>query len=245
MGSSAIRDRFFRDKEFNYVRQANIPWKLLGPIPHGGNVDKVFPPEEEILKSGKLADSYSIDGKEYSWLPDTYTGATLIFKHYCDYPTMITGNSIGSFPNRNSTYFAKTWIYSPKKQNVPFWISGHTWATSDWRNGPASVPGKWFHANPKFWVNGKEIAPPQWARPNNEGSLIDENYHFRAPTIIPLEEGWNSVLVKSPVNDSTRRWMFTFVPVLTDPKTPGANVREFPGLKFSVNPDKNPASAGK
>lgn len=238
----AIRDRFFRNKEFNYVRQANIPWKLLGPIPHGGNVDKVFAPEEDILNKGKSAPSYSIDGKEYSWLPSTYTGATLIFKHYCDFPTMISGNAIGSFPAPNSTYYATTWIYSPKKQSVPFWISGHTWSTSDWRHGPASVPGKWFHANPKFWINGKEIAPPVWEKPNNSGGMVDENYHCRKPTILPLKKGWNQILVKSPANNSTRRWMFTFVPVLNNPKTPGTNVTEFPGLKFSADPEKKVSS---
>lgn len=54
-----------------------------------------------------------------------------------------------------------------------FWISGHTWATSDWRNGLASVPGKWFHADPKFFVNGRRL-PPQWKKPRNSGVLVDE-----------------------------------------------------------------------
>lgn len=51
----AIRDRFFVNKEFNYVRQANIPWKLLGPIPHGGKTETEFGPEEDV-KSGKMKD---------------------------------------------------------------------------------------------------------------------------------------------------------------------------------------------
>ncbi|MEG0588226.1 MAG: hypothetical protein RR506_10020, partial [Akkermansia sp.] len=217
----AIRDRFFKDKEFNYVRQANIPWKLIGPFPHGGDVDKIFPPEEDILKTGKVAPSYKVDGQEYSWLPDAYTGATIIFKHYCDSATLFNGGKIGTFPDKNKTYYAITYIYSPKAQTVPFWVSGHTWATSDWRNGPSNVQGKWFHANPKFWVNGKEVAPPQWEKPGNNGGMIDENYHFRKPTMIPLKKGWNLVFVKSPNNNGTRRWMFTFVPVLVDEKNPG------------------------
>ncbi|MEG2584982.1 MAG: beta-N-acetylhexosaminidase [Akkermansia sp.] len=234
----AIRDRFFKDKEFNYVRQANIPWKLIGPFPHGGDVDKVFAPEEDILKTGKVAPSYKVDGQEYSWLPETYTGATMIFKHYCDFPTLFNGGKMSAYPDKNKTYYAMTYIYSPKAQTVPFWVSGHTWATSDWRNGPADVPGKWFHTNPKFWVNGKEVDPPQWKKPGNNVGLIDENYHFRTPTMIPLKKGWNPVLIKSPSNNSARRWMFTFVPVLIDEKNPGCNVKEFPGLKFSVNPEK-------
>lgn len=231
----AIRDRFFVDKEFNYVRQANIPWKLLGPIPHNGKTETEFAPEEDN-KTGKMKDSYEIDGTTYEWSRDAYTGATIIFKHYCDFPTLFNGAKMGAFPHKNHTYYAQTYIYSPKAQTVPFWISGHTWATSDWRNGPASVPGKWFHANPKFFVNGQEIEPPKWAKPRNGGVMVDENYHFREPTMIPLKKGWNHVLVKSPNNNSSRRWMFTFVPVQVNPKTPGCNVKEYPGLKFAVEP---------
>lgn len=235
----AIRDRFFVNKEFNYVRQANIPWKLLGPIPHGGKSDKVFPPEEN-MKGGKIPDSFDIDGQSYVWSGEDYTGGTILFKHYCDFPTLFNGAKMGAYPHKNHTYYARTYIYSPKAQTVPFWVSGHTWATSDWRNGPASVKGKWFHADPKFFVNGQEIAPPEWAKPGNGGVMVDENYHFRKPAMIPLNKGWNSVLVKSPSNNSARRWMFTFVPVLVNPKTPGCNVKEYPGLKFSTSP--TPAS---
>lgn len=232
----AIRDRFFVDKEFNYVRQANIPWKIIGPFPHEGDVDRVFPPDE-IVKTGKIEPSYQYEGKNYEWLPETYTGATVIFKHYCDMPTLFSGDKVGGYPHKNHTYYAMTNIYSPKDQDVPFWVSGHTWATSDWRMGPTSVPGKWFHANPKFFVNGKEIAPPEWAKPNNQGALIDENYQARKPTMISLKKGWNQVLIKSPNNNLTRRWMFTFVPILPNEKTPFANTKEYPGLKFSVKPE--------
>lgn len=232
----AIRDRFFKDKEFNYVRQANISWKLLGPIPNDGKTAQEFGPEQDA-RAGAVKASYDINGKNYAWSGDDYTGATVIFKHYCDFPTLFNGGKMGAFPYRNHTYYAMTYIYSPKAQTVPFWVSGHTWATSDWRHGPVSVPGKWFHADPMFFVNGREIEPPKWARPGNNGVMVDENYHFRAPTMIPLNKGWNRVLVKSPNNASTRRWMFTFVPVLVDPKTPGCNVKEFPGLRFSTKPE--------
>ena len=233
----AIRDRFFINKEFNYVRQANMPWKLIGPFPNKGNVDMEFPPEA-IAKGEKVAKSYEFDGKQYEWSPETHTGNTILFKHYCDFPTLFNGNKMGAYPYKDHTYYAMTYIYSPKKQDVPFWVSGHTWATSDWRNGPVSVQGKWFHTNPKFFVNGKEIAPPEWQKPGNNGALVDENYHFRKPTVIALNKGWNQVLVKSPSNGSARRWMFTFAPVLVNEKTPGQNVKEFPGLKFSVTPGK-------
>ncbi len=232
----AIRDRFFVNREFNYVRQADCPWKLIGPFPHGGNVERSFGPER-MLKTGKVEDSYTEDGKEYRWHEGEYSGHTIIFKHYCDYPTPFNNGNF-NFPNKNCTYYALQYIYSPKNQRVPFWVSGHTWATSDWRNGPVSVPGEWFHAKPKFWVNGKEIEPPTWKKPGNNGAMADENYHFRKPTMIALKKGWNQVLIKSPNNNNTRRWMFTFCPVNVNPETPGCNVKEFPGLKFSVSPGK-------
>jgi hypothetical protein len=239
----AIRDRFFKNKEFNYVRQANIPWKLLGPIPNGGNTAQEFGPEKDAVTNKKLADSYTINGKTYTWSNKDYTGATIIFKHYCDFPTLFNDGRMGTYPYKNHTYYAQTYIYSPKNQTVPFWISGHTWATSDWRNGPVSIPGKWFHADPKFFVNGKEIPAPNWAVPNRDVNknevMVDENYHFRTPTMIPLNKGWNTVLVKSPSNNSARRWMFTFVPVQVNPKTPGCNVKEYPGLKFATSPHGN------
>lgn len=105
----AIRDRFFVNKEFNYVRQANIPWKLLGPIPHGGKTETEFGPEEDV-KSGKMKDSYEIDGVTYTWSKDDYTGATVIFKHYCDFPTLFNGAKMGAFPHKNHTYYAQTYI---------------------------------------------------------------------------------------------------------------------------------------
>ncbi|MFR4224279.1 MAG: hypothetical protein ACLT38_12155 [Akkermansia sp.] len=69
--------------------------------------------------------------------------------------------------------------------------------------------------------------------------MVDENYHFREPSMVPLRKGWNRVLVKSPSNNSARRWMFTFVPVLVNPKTPGCNVKEYPGLNPHVRNGKS------
>ncbi len=242
----AIRDRFFVNKEFNYVRQAHVPWKLIGPFPHGGNVDKEFEVEKDILADKEPKESYSEGGKEYSWHEGEYTGHTLLFKHYCDYPTLFNGGGYG-YPHKNHTYYALQYIYSPKAQTVPFWVSGHTWPTSDWRTGPVSVPGKWFHANPKFWVNGKEIEPPRWEQSDhgNNTPMVDENYHFRKPTMIPLKKGWNQVFIKSPNNNNTRRWMFTFAPVKVDAKHFGCNVKEYPGLRFATAPGKADADAGE
>lgn len=101
------------------MRQANIPWKLLGPIPNGGKTETEFAPEEDN-KAGKMKDSYEIDGVTYEWSGDDYTGATIIFKHYCDFPTLFNGAKMGAYPHKNHTYYAQTWIYSPKAPDGSF-----------------------------------------------------------------------------------------------------------------------------
>lgn len=229
----AHRDRFFHDKEFPYVRQSDISWKIIGPFPNGNKTETVFPVEDKFQKE------YEFEGKTYAWSRDNYTGGTIIFKHYCDYPTFVSPR-LGKMDSPQSTYYAMTFVYSPRDQEVPFWISGHYWPTSDFRTGPVSIPGKWFHADPQFMVNGTAIPAPQWKTPNRNTSdtqlpLVDENYHFRTPTPVKLKRGWNTVMIKSPHNSQTRRWMFTFVPVSYDSARPGCNIKEFPGLKFSPN----------
>jgi hypothetical protein len=68
------------------------------------------------------------------------------------------------------------------------------------------------------------INPPSWTRPGAKGDpeepLIDEGYSYRAPTMVPLEKGWNTVFIKAPVGSfkahdwqTPVKWMFTFVPV--------------------------------
>lgn len=228
----AHRDRFFRNKEFSYVRQSNIPWKLIGPFPNNNEGSTSFPVENS------LRDSYEVEGRTYKWSSESYTGATLIFKHYCDYPTLVSPE-MGKMSNPRGTYYAMTYVHSPRSQEVDFWIGGHHWPNSDFRDGAMGVPGKWFHADPQFYVNDKAIAAPEWKHPNRNKAdallpLVDENYIFRKPTKVKLKKGWNKLLVKSPHNNSARRWMFTFVPVSYDYRKPGCNIKEVPGLVFAV-----------
>ncbi len=232
----AFRDRYMADTEFAYVRQANVPWKIIGPFPHEGKVETVFPPEVELLAGKKPSESYNHKGTDYAWHPEDYTGHTIMFKHYCDYPTTFNGGS--GYPHRNHTYYALQYIYSPKAQSVPFWIGAQTWATSDRRHGPTGVPGEWLYTKAQFYVNGKAIAPPKWQNPMGKlEHYIDENYHYRKPTEVKLKKGWNQILVKSPSLPQLRRWMFTFAPISWDGKKMGQNVKEAAGLRFSVKPE--------
>ncbi len=231
----AFRDRFMKKHNFAYVRQANKPWKIIGPFPHGGKYNTVFPPETELLKGKKPSTSYKYEGENFKWHDEEYTGNTIMFKHYCDYPT--TFNNSKGFPHPNHTYYALQYIYSPKAQKVSFWIGAQTWATSDRRHGTSGVPGEWFYTKPQFYVNGKTIAPPKWENPHaRKIEYHDENYFYRKPTTIALKKGWNQVLVKSPSDPKMRRWMFTFTPISWEGKELSQDVKEAAGLKFSTEP---------
>lgn len=234
----AIRDRFFTDKEFPYVRQANVPWKVLGPIPHGGDVTMDFEIDTDVAEGKAIKDSYEVDGVNYSWSDSDHTGHTLTYKQYCAYPTPFNGNIYG-FKTPNTTYYAMQYIYSPKAQEVPCWISAQNWPSSGRAaGGPPNTPNEWHHSKPKFYVNGTPVAAPKWTgQPVTgvEDPYTDENYYYRAPTMVALKEGWNQVVVKSPCNASPRRWMFTFAPVQTTTDKLGIGIREFPGLKFATS----------
>lgn len=231
----AHRDLFFRGKEFPYVRQSNIVWQTLGPIPHGGDLGSDFG-----VKPGDRSPSHELNGRTISWSDEVRTGATVVFRHYTDQPTF-ANPQWGRQTVAESTYFARTYIHSEKDQTVPFWISAQWWELSRFHGG-MNVPGEWHYSKPVFLVNGTTIEAPKWAVPNRKGELhstgsyIDENYHFREPTPVRLKAGWNEVLIRSPHVKGMRRWMFTFVPVMREAGTSPAVVREFPGLRFSVNP---------
>lgn len=232
----AHRDLYFQGKEFPYVKQTDIVWQTLGPIPHGGN-----PQSDFGVRAGDERASIEIEGKSYAWSDEIRTGATLMFRHYTDQPTF-ANPTWGKQIVANSTYFARTYIHSDREQSVPFWISAQWWELSNFQAG-INQPGEWHFSRPVFLVNGGKIEAPRWTVPNRKAdyhskdSFVDENYHFRAPTMIPLRKGWNEVLIKSPHVKGMRRWMFTFVPIQSEPGQPLAVVREYPGLRFAVKPE--------
>ena len=101
------RDHFFKDYPFPYVKQAHIPWKLIGPFDHAGDPQKSFPVEESIL------DEYGIDGKIYHWTVGY--GGTIHINHFFGFQ--------GHLPAaKSATAYGLTYIHSPKDQNMSFWI---------------------------------------------------------------------------------------------------------------------------
>ncbi|MFI3243010.1 MAG: family 20 glycosylhydrolase [Akkermansia sp.] len=240
-----IRDRFFKDLEFPYVKQSHVQWRIIGPFPHGGDLEKKFP-VEELLKGEPIKESYTVDGKAYKWREKPATGFTVLFKDFRGNPTIFNSEKKNHFKKnpKNSTYYALQYIYSPKAQNIPCWIGAQHWPSSDRRNGgPPSTPNEWHHSKAKFYVNGQSIDAPKWANKPMTGvedPYIDENYFYREPTMVPFKLGWNQILIKSPCNANPRRWMFTFAPIQPTSKEFGIGIQEFPGLQFSTSPETLP-----
>lgn len=216
------RDRYFQDKPFQYVKQSQIVWRMIGPFDNRGDLNRSYPVESGIQEN------YTIDGKKFSWTGPNY-GGTIHIWHFFGFPSL--------FSEKQGTVYATTNIWSPKDQEVGCWIGFQDWSRSGGRRGgPFPQQGQWHSTNPKVWVNGEMINPPVWKNPGlaektEEISFSDENYFFRESTKINLKKGWNTVLLKVPQGGTSWKWMFTFVPVRIE----NNQVKEIEGLRFSVN----------
>ncbi len=217
----AHRDRYFTRLPFPYVRQTNMEWRIAGPFDHGGDVNRSFQPEESIVAG-------YVDGMDTIGWSEPVTGGTVHLTHFFGYPSY--------FASQEGTYYAWTRIWSPKKQTVDAWISFHDWSRSGGRRGgPFPEQGQWHNTHPKVWVNGMPVEPPVWKQPgvevkSDEVPFADENYSFRPPSQVGLRKGWNTVLLKIPVQASTWKRMFTFVPV----DHSRGQAREVEGLRYSA-----------
>lgn len=214
------RDLFFNEKEFPYVKQTDIEWKIIGPFDHKGEVGKIFE-VEKVLK-----ESYTINDKMFTW-NGPYVGATIHLKHFFGFPALTE--------EKSGTFYAHTKIYSPEAREQEFWIGFQGWSRSGGRRGgPTPNLGEWHYTHPKIWVNGSLVAPPIWQQPNlgvetPEIGFVDEDYFYRTPTVVPLKKGWNNLLLKIPHGGNSWKWMFSCVPIN---RTKG-NVKEVKDLKFS------------
>lgn len=215
------RDLFFKGKEFPYVQQTNLKWKIIGPFNHHGDFNTIFEVENNIK------DSYKIEDETFTW-NDSIVGGTIHLKHFFGFPSYTEKN--------RGTYYAYSEIYSPNDRVQDFWIGFQGWSRSGGRRvGPFPNIGQWHTTNPKIWVNKQEIEPPVWKQPNLESKtdeipFIDEDYFYRNPTKVSLKKGWNSVLLKIPHGGNSWKWMFTCVPV----NFKDGDVKEQSELKFKT-----------
>jgi hexosaminidase len=215
------RDKYFNDWPFPYLKQTDIPWRLIGPFDHKGDLAAQFSPEREIRSS------YVLDGKTYRWTD--VVGATIAVNHV---------QYDGWLPKtRRGTVYALTYVRAPRDMTVGFWIGFNGPSRSNRRQQPNPQQGEWSTVGSKVWVNDQAVAPPVWKQPGRvadlvETPLVDEDYFYRPPTLVALRAGWNKILIKAPKGDKTWNWQFTCVPVWVD----GDRVREVKELRFSTNP---------
>lgn len=220
------KEHTFQGYPFAYVKQTDVKWNITDPFPNGGDLAKVFPPEQKLRKS------YLYEGKEYAVNPAI--GAGIYLRH-------VWGELVPAFyknPQENHTAYAYTWVYSPKAQEVGLWAEFQNYSRSEMDLAPPQ--GQWDYKGSRIWLNDKEVLPPVWTATHrvksNEVPLGNENCVGRPPLPVQLQKGWNKVLLKLPVGGFRSpdvrlvKWMFTAVFVTPDGE------RAVEGLVYS--PDK-------
>ena len=220
------KEHTFKGYPFAYVKQTNVKWNITDAFPNGGDMDKVFPPEQE------LKDTYHYNGNTYG--VRQAIGAGIYLRH-------VWGDMVPAFyadPKENHTAYAYTWVYSPKDQEVGLWAEFQNYSRSEMDLAP--LPDKWDYKGIRIWINDREILPPVWTATHKvksyEVPLGNENCVGRVPLAVHLNKGWNKVFLKLPIGKfkmaETRlvKWMFTAVFVTPDGE------RAVEGLIYS--PDK-------
>ena len=220
------KEHTFKGYPFAYVKQTNVKWNITDAFPNGGDMDKVFPPEQE------LKDTYHYNGNTYG--VRQAIGAGIYLRH-------VWGDMVPAFyadPKENHTAYAYTWVYSPKDQEVGLWAEFQNYSRSEMDLAP--LPDKWDYKGSRIWINDREILSPVWTATHKvksyEVPLGNENCVGRVPLAVHLNKGWNKVFLKLPIGKfkmaETRlvKWMFTAVFVTPDGE------RAVEGLIYS--PDK-------
>ena len=222
------KEHTFKGYPFAYVKQTNVKWNITDAFPNGGDMDKVFPPEQE------LKDTYHYNGNTYG--VRQAIGAGIYLRH-------VWGDMVPAFyadPKENHTAYAYTWVYSPKDQEVGLWAEFQNYSRSEMDLAP--LPDKWDYKGSRIWINDREILPPVWTATHKvksyEVPLGNENCVGRVPLAVHLNKGWNKVFLKLPIGKfkmaETRlvKWMFTAVFVTPD----GERAAE--GLIYSTDKQK-------
>lgn len=201
------KETYFKDLPFQYVRQANTEWKLIGPFKDKENLN-------EIKKY------YSVGDSVIHW--KNATGNSVFIKDRF--------KQGGYYPNAKpgETYFAHTYIYAEESKEIPVWIGFETPFRSNRAYTGIPIKGKWDVSGGSLFVNNMEVPAPNWENPgwkpertsgwgskkDQEVSWKDEElYWTRKPVMISLKEGSNEILIRVPGSSNYQNWMFTFAPL--------------------------------
>lgn len=196
---------WLKEVPFPYVCQTQSEWQITDAFPNGGDLNKVFPPEQQ-------EDSvYLYEGKTYH--SRKIIGNGIYLRHV--WGTLVPG--FYANPKENHTAYATRWIYSPKERKTQLMLEFQNYSRSE--SDLAPHQGTWDYKCSRAWLNGQEIMPPVWENTNtersNEITLKNENYMSRPAIDITLKKGWNKLMLKLPVgkfsSKETRlvKWMFT------------------------------------
>lgn len=199
------KNTWLKEVPFPYVRQTQSEWQITDAFPNGGDLNKVFPPEE------KEDSVYLYEGKTYK--TRKIIGNGIYLRHV--WGTLVPG--FYANPQENHTAYATRWIYSPKERKTKLALEFQNYSRSESDLAPRQ--GTWDYKCSRAWLNGQEIMPPVWENTNtersNEITLKNENYMSRPAIDITLKKGWNKLMLKLPVgkfsSKETRlvKWMFT------------------------------------
>lgn len=199
------KNTWLKEVPFPYVRQTQSEWQITDAFPNGGDLNKVFPPEE------KEDSVYQYEGKTYK--TRKIIGNGIYLRHV--WGTLVPG--FYANPQENHTAYATRWIYSPKERKTKLALEFQNYSRSESDLAPRQ--GTWDYKCSRAWLNGQEIMPPVWenthAERSNEITLKNENYMSRPAIDITLKKGWNKLMLKLPVgkfsSKETRlvKWMFT------------------------------------
>ncbi len=196
---------YFKNLIFPYYRQNRQKWVLYGPVENKGDLTMA-------LSNEASADFHAL--KKIG----EYYGGTVVLRHWW---SDIVKGAIDR-PLENSTVYAVSKVWSENDGNKGFWIGFNDLSRSYASDSPNL--GTWDDRMSKLWVNGNEVLPPNWRHPGKKGNLefplVDEGYSYRSPSIVPLQKGWNTIVVKLPVGrlkgkdwQNPLKWMFTCLPI--------------------------------
>ena len=173
------KEHTFKGYPFAYVKQTNVKWNITDAFPNGGDMDKVFPPEQE------LKDTYHYNGNTYG--VRQAIGAGIYLRH-------VWGTFVPGFyadPKEDHTAYAYTWVYSPKDQEVGLWAEFQNYSRSEMDLAP--LQGKWDYKGSRIWINDREILLPVWTATHKvksyEVPLGNENCVGRVPLAVHLNKG--------------------------------------------------------
>ena len=193
----AFRRTALKDVPMAYVAQGQARWAISPAYPNGGDLEKVFPPEEGAWETDRVV-----------------TGSGIYFRHVWG-PEEVAGYYPD--PQPDHTVYARAKVWSSRRQTVGLLFETQDYSRSE--RDPMPPQGAWDFRHSRLWLNGAEILPPEWVgntgRADSQEPFGNANCTGRAPLQVTLDKGWNEILIKLPVGAFSTsenrlvKWMFT------------------------------------